>query len=57
MVEENNIKFQQHINRVLGLVVLTKPYLSCMSSDKDTLYMKIVAIDEIYEFLDLSFVI
>jgi ribulose bisphosphate carboxylase small subunit len=28
-----------------------------MVSDKDTLYMKIIALDEIYKFLVLSFVI
>jgi hypothetical protein len=36
MVKKNNIKFQQHINRVLELVVLEKSYLSCMVSNKDT---------------------
>jgi hypothetical protein len=54
---KNNIRFQHHINRVSGFVVLEKLYLSCMVSNKDNLYTKIVALNGIYKFLVLGFVI
>jgi hypothetical protein len=45
------------LQRVPGLVALEKSYLSYMVSDKDTLYMKIVFLDQICKFLVLSFII
>ena len=54
---KNNIKFQQHINRVLGSATLEKSYLSCMKSDEDYCYLKIIDFDEIYNFLVLNFII
>jgi hypothetical protein len=53
--QKDNMKFWQHINHVSGHVDLEKLYLSCMTSNKDTLYMKIVDLEELYEFLVLSF--
>ena len=37
------------------LIALEKSYLSYMRSNGDTLYMKIVVLDEIYNVLVLSF--
>jgi len=52
---KNNIKFQQHINHVQGLVVLENSYISHMVSNKNTLYLKVVVLVEIYNFLVLNF--
>jgi hypothetical protein len=38
-------------------LILEKSYLFHMTFDEDDSYMKIVALDEIYNFLVLSFVI
>jgi hypothetical protein len=51
-----NINFQQFISHISEPVALEKSYLSWMVSDKDTLYIKIVTLDEIYNFLVLSFI-
>ena len=51
MFKKNNIKFQHRINRVQALVVLEKSYLSYMVSNGDTFYIKVVALDEIYNFI------
>jgi hypothetical protein len=49
--------FQQYINRVQMLVALEKSYLSYIVSNKDNFYIKVVALDEIYNFLVLRFLI
>jgi hypothetical protein len=51
-----NINFQQFISHISELVALEKSYLSWMVSDKDALYIKVVTLDEIYNFLVLSFI-
>jgi hypothetical protein len=51
-----NINFQWYISHISELVALEKSYLSWMVPDKDTLYIKIITLDEIYNFLVLSFI-
>jgi hypothetical protein len=50
-------KIQQYIKRVQVLVNLEKSYLSYIVSNEDAFYMKIAALDEVYNFLVLSFLI
>jgi multisubunit Na+/H+ antiporter MnhF subunit len=57
MFKKNNIKFQHRINRVQAFVALKKSYCSYMVPNGDTFYMKVVALDEIYNFLVLGFCI
>ena len=51
---KNNIQFQQHITCVLGLAVLEKQSTPYMISNKYTLYIKVVALDVIFNFEVLS---
>jgi len=44
-----------YINHERVLDALEKSYLSYMVSNEDAFYMKVVALDEIYNFLVLSF--
>jgi hypothetical protein len=53
MLKKNYIKFQVHNNRVLSLVALD----FCTGSNEDTFYIKGVALNEIYNFIVLSFYI
>jgi phage/plasmid primase-like uncharacterized protein len=55
MLKKNNIKFQHHINRVQALVILEKSYVSCIVSNGDTFYMKVIDLDGVYKFIVLSF--
>ena len=55
MFRKNNIKFQHHIKRVQALVALEKSYLFCTVLNEDTFYIKVVALDWIYNFIVLSF--
>jgi hypothetical protein len=48
-----NINFQWYISHISELVALEKWYLSWMMPDKDTLYIKIITLDN---FLVLSFI-
>jgi len=41
--------------RVPELVAAEKSYSSCMVSNKDTMHMKIIALDEIYKFVVFEF--
>jgi hypothetical protein len=57
MLKKIKKKFQQYINRVQALVALEKSYLFYMLSNGDDFYMKVIALDEICDFLVLSFLI
>jgi hypothetical protein len=48
---KNNIKFQHRINRVQAFVVLEKSYLFYTVSNGDTFYIKVVVLDENYNFI------
>jgi hypothetical protein len=52
-----NIKFQEYNNRVQVLVALEKQYRFYKVSNEDTFYIKVIALNEIYNFLVLSFYI
>jgi hypothetical protein len=52
---KNNIKFQDRINRIQVLVVLKKSYLSYMILNGDIFNMKVIALNGVYKFVDLSF--
>jgi hypothetical protein len=57
MFKKINIKFQEHNNCVQVLVALEKQYHFYMVSNEDTFYMKVIALNDIYNFLVLSFYI
>jgi hypothetical protein len=54
---KNNINFQEHNYHALLIVVLEKQYLFCMVSNEDTFDIKVIALNEIYNFMVLSFYI
>jgi len=54
---KNTIIFQQHINQCTKTCLRRKSYLSYIVSNKDLFYTKIISLDEIYNFLVLSFFI
>ena len=54
---KNNIKFQHHINRVKAFFAFKNSYLFCTVANKDTFYIKVVSIHEIYNFVVLSYFI
>jgi hypothetical protein len=52
-----NIKFQHHINCALALAALEKSYVSYAVSNVDIFNIKVVAVNETYNFIVLSFFI
>jgi len=55
VAQKNNIKFQNHINRVQALIVLKKSYISYVMRNIVTFYTQVVDLNEIYKFIVLSF--
>jgi len=51
------INFYDHNNRVLVLVDYKNNILYCMLSNEDTFYIKVVALNEIYDFIVFGFYI
>jgi hypothetical protein len=49
--------FLQYINRVQALIALEKSYISYILTNRDIFYIKVIALNGIYKFLVLSFLI